>query len=362
MHCQKFNQKGLSNLFSHFERRNNKYRKYNNENINKEKTYLNYNLAPTHEEGLYNFTKNRVQELNICKRKNAVWCCDWAVSAPKDIVGDYEKCKEFFQKTYNFLSNRYGEENVICAYAHFDEGLKNDETKDLLFNSAHLHFSFVPVVKQDVCEFDVQKGELITRQIEKVIAKEVINRNELKVIHSDFQRYLDNELSFNANVNSGITKGGNMTVEQMKKMSNLKNEIKENEKLLNEMQSTIGIISRNFLTLDANMGMYLKRWHEEEENIKMEIQKITKQINNILQSYDYCFSEMNEQLEQRNNRINNIDLSYDKSLTIIKEVEKLNREVEELEKKNEESFERFKKISEELKEKYDKNIDDELEM
>jgi len=46
-----------------------------------------------------------------------------------------DKQKQFFQDSYEYLKNRYGEDNVISATVHLDE------------TTPHMHFNFVPVTK-----------------------------------------------------------------------------------------------------------------------------------------------------------------------------------------------------------------------
>src|SRR5699024_12409019 len=60
----------------------------------------------------------------------------------------------------------YGEENVLAGVVH------NDET------TPHMHFAFMPVTKD------------AKREREKVAAKEVLNRNELKSFHQELDNHL----------------------------------------------------------------------------------------------------------------------------------------------------------------------------
>src|SRR5699024_4872032 len=86
---------------------------------------------------------------------------------PEELNGAPEGSqKQFFEETYDFLSERYGEENVIAGVVH------NDET------TPHMHFAFMPVTYDE------------KREREKVSAKEVLNRNELKSFHLDLQNVL----------------------------------------------------------------------------------------------------------------------------------------------------------------------------
>lgn len=54
------------------------------------------------------------------------------MTAPQDL--DPERYDDFFCAAYDFLANRYGEENVVQAIVHDDEG-----------GQPHLHFCFIPV-------------------------------------------------------------------------------------------------------------------------------------------------------------------------------------------------------------------------
>ncbi|WP_186312786.1 plasmid recombination protein, partial [Bacillus pumilus] len=90
--------------------------------------------------------------------KDVKVCSDWVVTLPENLKGTSEKeQREFFEKTYEFLANRYGgEKNVLSANVHKDE------------TTPHMHFAFMPVV------WDEKK------QREKVSAKEVLTRKDLK--------------------------------------------------------------------------------------------------------------------------------------------------------------------------------------
>lgn len=331
MHCEKYNQKGLGNLLSHYERKNNKFRKYSNESIDKEKTHLNYNLAPEHNEGLFKFIKNRVTELNISKRKNAIWCCDWCLTAPEEIKEDKTKCDEFFKASYSFLEARYGRENVVSAYCHFDE------------TTPHLHFCFIPVVHKQECVFDKETSTLKTNTVEKVVAKECINRIELQTIHSDLQRFLDTELTFQAKVVNGATKGKNMSVKELKYKSELEKEIREKSEQLEKMKKDITAISTNFINLTEKASKYNNILIEENQHRSEEVEKSAEHITNLLNSYEFSFDDVVRHLEYRDNRVYNLDTSYKKSLEVLKELDKTVKESKELEKEISEKSKEYNK-------------------
>ena len=97
---------------------------------------------------------------------------------------DPERYDNFFYATYNFLANRYGEENVVQAIVHDDEG-----------GQPHLHFCFVPVVEDPKHE-----------QGYKICANDVLDRRELRNFHPDLQRYLNEHGLEDARVMTGVTK------------------------------------------------------------------------------------------------------------------------------------------------------------
>ncbi len=187
-HFMKNTKGSCVNLLRHFER-NEGIKEYSNESINFDKTYLNYNLAPERGDQL-EFINKKCKEHKALNRKDVNVMCNWVVTLPKEIDDEYEE-RRFFQKTYDFLSEKYGEENVISAYVHKDE------------TTPHIHFAFVPVV------FDEKKSKY------KISAKECVDRNELKVFHNDFQKYIDN-YGFNCSVLNNATSKGNKSIRELK--------------------------------------------------------------------------------------------------------------------------------------------------
>lgn len=118
----------------------------------------------------------------------------WIVTAPQDL--DPARYDNFFCASYDFMANRYGEENVVQAIVHDDEG-----------GQPHLHFCFIPV-----------EEDLKHEQGYKICANDVLDRRELRNFHPDLQRYLDEHGLEDAHVMTGVTKrqGGNRTVAQLK--------------------------------------------------------------------------------------------------------------------------------------------------
>ncbi len=110
---------------------------------------------------------DRLREVHCLNRKDVKVCSDWVVTLPENLKGTSEKeQREFFEKTYEFLANRYGgEKNVLSANVHKDE------------TTPHMHFAFMPVV------WDEKK------QREKSFSQRGFNKKRFKDIPPRF-RYI----------------------------------------------------------------------------------------------------------------------------------------------------------------------------
>lgn len=129
-HMMKHTKASCGHMFAHFDR---KAEHISNENLDRTRTHLNYNLATHQQMDQGEFVRKRCSEVRCQNRKDVNVMVSWVVTAPKDLPeAEY---KAFFQASYDFLQKRYGKENVVSAYVHMDEV------------TPHMHFAFVPVVR-----------------------------------------------------------------------------------------------------------------------------------------------------------------------------------------------------------------------
>lgn len=165
-----------------------------NHDIDPARQGQDYVLSPNRGMSDYDYYIERLGQVYVYGRNDVKAMAGWVVTAPQDLAP--ERYDDFFCATYDFLSARYGEENVVQAIVHDDEG-----------GQPHLHFCFVPVVED-------KKHE----QGYKVCANDVLNRRELRNFHPDLQKYLDDHGLEDARVMTGITsaQGGNRTVRELK--------------------------------------------------------------------------------------------------------------------------------------------------
>lgn len=217
-HVAKYTRGAVGHMFKHYERAKDEkgeYIKFGNENIDTSRTHLNYNLAPNRDISQGEFVKQRCSEVQCLNRKDVNVMCSWVVTAPAELPKGREK--EFFEQTYKFLENRYGEKNVVSAHVHMDEV------------TPHMHFAFVPVV------YDPKKD------MEKVSAKLKVCKSDLKTFHKDLESSLERYFGREVGILNQATKEGNKTILELKRESaaQLSSELENSIKALKGVKSTI---------------------------------------------------------------------------------------------------------------------------
>ena len=132
----KYKRENLKGIYRHNERRN---KNYSNDNIDKERTYLNYSLKSPK----YRYDK----EFDIMKEKYDLKgqiktvsniACEYIITSDKqffDKIGE-EETKRYFETAYNFVTEykNLGEQYIMSAKVHMDE------------ETPHMHLIFLPVV------------------------------------------------------------------------------------------------------------------------------------------------------------------------------------------------------------------------
>lgn len=202
-HLAKFTKAACGHMFKHYERAKGfnpdtgqvEYIKFANQEINSQRTHLNYNLAVHQTMRQGDFIRKRCSEVKLQNRKDVNVMCCWVLTAPKNLP-EAERA-DFFKASYDFMANRYGEENVISAYVHLDE------------TTPHIHFAFIPISE------DKKKGGY------KVSAKEVITKHELQAFHQELSKHLEKVLGHSVGVLNGATKYGNRSISELKEKSAL---------------------------------------------------------------------------------------------------------------------------------------------
>lgn len=203
MHVEKFQKGAVGNILRHYSRMG---MNFGNKDIDHLRSDFNYNLSPKRGIDDIDYYRKRLSQVKCQNRADVKTLCDWIITLPKESISE-EQERQFFQTSYDFMAKRYGEENVVSAWVHKDEG-----------GQPHLHFCFVPVC------VDKKKG------IEKVSAKEVLNRNELRDIHKEISAHMEKIFGRDIGILNGATAGGNKTITELKSKE-LKQEVRALENI-----------------------------------------------------------------------------------------------------------------------------------
>lgn len=274
MHVEKYTRSATGHMLAHYTREkdeNGKYVTDGRKNIYSDKTPLNYSV------GNHEMAKERLQwylsrdDVKCLNRKDVNVMCDVVVTVPQDLPKEQHKL--FFEASHSFLCQRYGiktefgnYDNILCSEVHLDE------------TTPHMHFAFIPVVKEKKIDKKTQEEKTIYR----VNAKKVVSRSDLRTLHPDMSDVMKKTFGRDIGIENGITKqnGGNQTVEQLKYKTALENEIKALEKRLESQNKTISDKESKITQLNNKMADMVI---SDELHIALtEKQQILKQANTDL--------------------------------------------------------------------------------
>ena len=142
------------------ERENERDENYISDNpqIDRARTKDNYRLVSSY--GTYTeFINNRLRELNLSPRKDAVVMNSFVVGSDKTFFDKLSKMQRyiFFENCAKFFAERYGEENIISAVVHLDE------------TTPHMHLNLMPITSN---------GRLCSKQL--------FDKPQLQKLQTDF--------------------------------------------------------------------------------------------------------------------------------------------------------------------------------
>lgn len=132
----KYKRENLKGVYRHNERKN---KNYSNDNIDKERSYLNYSIkSPKYR---YDKEFDRLKEKYNLKgqiKKVSNIACEYIITSDKQFfkeIGEKET-KRYFETAYNFIAEykNLGEQYIMSAKVHMDE------------ETPHMHLIFLPVV------------------------------------------------------------------------------------------------------------------------------------------------------------------------------------------------------------------------
>lgn len=198
-HIEKYKGVNSYNLINH----DNRTKLYYKENVDKEKSHMNYNICSIDNEiERLNELIKMAKESGAQIREDTNTIISVIVTLPKDFPNNETLKRAFFEGCYDFIAKDFKEENIISAWVHNDE------------SQPHIHIKFCPIR---------EKLKKYKNGSEKTIysfdAKNCVNLNYLKTFHNRLEEHLTDFIGFKPTILNGATKDGHKTIEELKKTS-----------------------------------------------------------------------------------------------------------------------------------------------
>ena len=265
----KYKRENLKGIFRHNERRN---KNYSNENIDKEKSYLNYSLKSPQ----YSYEKefDRIKEkYNLKGQIKTVSniACEYIITSDHDYfegIGE-EETKRFFETAYKFVSEYkdLGEQYIMSAKVHMDE------------QTPHMHLVFLPVVHTTD-----KKGI----SIDKLACSEFWKaKDSYRQLQDAFYKYMvENGFNLQRGLPKEETGREHYSVEEYKKITNFK----QTKEILNNMKLELPDIPD---ITDININRLSKK---RDEKI---LEEIIKPKDNVIQNLYQDNMNLHRQLSRQ---------------------------------------------------------------
>ena len=296
----KYKRENLKGIFRHNERRN---KNYSNENIDKEKSYLNYSLKSPQ----YSYEKefDRIKEkYNLKGQIKTVSniACEYIITSDHDYfegIGE-EETKRFFETAYKFVSEYkdLGEQYIMSAKVHMDE------------QTPHMHLLFLPVVHT----ID-KKGNFI----DKLACSEFWKaKDSYRQLQDAFYKYMvENGFNLQRGLPKEETGREHYSVEEYKKITNFK----QTKEILNNMKLELPEVPN---IEDINIARWSKK---RDEKI---LEEIIKPKDNVIQNLYQDNMNLYRQLSSQAQVIEEAEKYQKERDNIIADNEKLHDEVDNI--------------------------------
>lgn len=300
----------LSNLNRHIERKN---ANYQNTEIDKEKSHLNYSLKRP-EEGYQKEVDKIAKKNNIKFSKTFYAACSYVVTSDNQFfknIGEKET-KRFFEEAYNFVKEykALGEENIISAKVHMDE------------TTPHIHIVYVPIVR-----YKTKIGEEKIRISGSMFWQ---GRDSYRKLQDDFAEYMKSK---NFNIKRALpSENKRLSPKKLKEVLNfdlikyeMENEMvkkldtESKEEVLKQNEKLIEEYNKSKITIAQLMGSVEHLSYVEEENKKLKevnrklIKRLEKELSYIETIYEVVSLQFDFPINSFKNVVKNVVEKMDKS-------------------------------------------------
>jgi len=300
----KYKRENLKGIYRHNERRN---KNYSNDNIDKERTYLNYSLkSPKYRyDKEFDMMREKYNLKGQIKTVSNI-ACEYIITSDKqffDKIGE-EETKRYFETAYNFVTEykNLGEQYIMSAKVHMDE------------ETPHMHLIFLPVVhttdkkgnfidKLACSEFWKAKDSY--RQLQDAFYKYMtshsfelergVPKEETEREHIDIKEYkeitnFDKTKEKLQNMKLELPDVPNITDININRLSKKRDEkilediIKPKDDLINELYQNNLLMNQQLLR-QAKMVEEAEKYQKERNKIIADNIDLHKQVDNIKAEY-----------------------------------------------------------------------------
>lgn len=295
MHIAKYTRAAAGHMINHYIRAKDKKGNYvtiNHQNIDPERTHLNYSLIKDKTSPIDHLREllNR-ENIKCFNRADVKVICDVVLTAPKDMPED--ELEDFFKVGFKELNKIYGVDvdgdgkidNIISANVHMDE------------KTRQLHYCFCPLEKKQ--KFDKENNMV---EFFKVYAKGVVSVTNLRQLHPRVSKAMKEHFGRDVGIENGIVaiNGGNKTVKQLKNKKELEDEVERLSKVTESQNKTILSKKQEItqlndkiadMTITDELHSALSEKQQTLNRATKDLQKLSnptsaKEIDKIIRSWD----------------------------------------------------------------------------
>jgi len=318
----KYKRENLKGIYRHNERRN---KNYSNDNIDKEKSYLNYSLkSPKYRyDKEFDMMKERYKLKGQIKTVSNI-ACEYIITSDKQFfeeIGE-EETKRYFETAYQFVAEykNLGEQYIMSAKVHMDE------------ETPHMHLIFLPVVhtqdkkgnnidKLACSEFWKEKDSYRRLQdafyqymtshnfkLERGVPKEETGREHIDIKEYKEITNFDKTKEKLQNIKLELPDVPDIDDIRMARWSKKRDEkilediIKPKDDLINELYQN-NLLMHQQLLRQAKMVEEAEKYQKERNKIMADNIDLHKQVDNIKAEYQQKEDNLEWKYEYRINKL-----------------------------------------------------------
>ena len=318
----KYKRENLKGIYRHNERRN---KNYSNDNIDKERTYLNYSLkSPKYRyDKEFDMMREKYNLKGQIKTVSNI-ACEYIITSDKQFfeeIGE-EETKRYFETAYNFVAEykNLGEQYIMSAKVHMDE------------ETPHMHLIFLPVVhtqdkkgnnidKLACSEFWKEKDSYRRLQdafyqymtshsfeLERGVPKEETEREHIDIKEYKEITNFDKTKEKLQNMKLELPDVPNITDININRLSKKRDEkilediIKPKDDLINELYQNNLLMNQQLLR-QAKMVEEAEKYQKERNKIIADNIDLHKQVDNIKAEYQQKEDNLEWKYEYRINKL-----------------------------------------------------------